>query len=83
MPLIYLEYKASTPIDPADAAAMWPFLDEGVGDPSSGHWASTPAKTALEQARAQIAALLGSEPDKIVFTSGGSEDNNFAIKGTF
>jgi cysteine desulfurase len=82
-PPIYLDYNASTPIDPAVAAAMRPFLDEAFGNPSSGHWASVPAKTALEQARAQVAALLGAAPDEIVFTSGGSEANNLAIKGTF
>jgi len=80
---IYLDYNASTPIDPTVAAAMRPFLDEAFGNPSSGHWASRPAKAALEQARAQVAALLGSAPDEIVFTSGGSEANNLAIKGTF
>ena len=81
--MIYLDYNASTPIDPAVAAAMRPFLDEAFGNPSSGHWASTPAKAALEQARGQVAALLGAEPHEIVFTSGGSEANNLAIKGTF
>ncbi|WP_246250189.1 cysteine desulfurase family protein [Bradyrhizobium cajani] len=80
---IYLDYNASTPIDPAVAAAMRPFLDEAFGNPSSGHWASIPAKVALEQARGQVAALLGAAPDEIVFTSGGSEANNLAIKGTF
>ncbi|WP_247301663.1 cysteine desulfurase family protein [Bradyrhizobium sp. 179] len=80
---IYLDYNASTPIDPAVAAAIRPFLDEAFGNPSSGHWASIPAKAALEQARGQVAALLGAAPDEIVFTSGGSEANNLAIKGTF
>ena len=83
MPPIYLDYNASTPIDPAVAAAMRPFLDEAFGNPSSGHWASTPAKAALENARGQVAALLGCAPEEIVFTSGGSEANNLAIKGTF
>jgi cysteine desulfurase len=83
MPPIYLDYNASTPIDPAVAAAMRPFLDEDFGNPSSGHWASTPAKSALEKARGQIASLLGSAPEEIVFTSDGSEANNLAIKGTF
>ena len=50
--MIYLDYNASTPIDPAVAAAMRPFLDEAFGNPSSGHWASVPAKSALENARA-------------------------------
>ena len=80
---IYLDYNASTPIDPAVASAMRPFLDGAFGNPSSGHWASTPAKAALENARGQVAALLGCAPDEIVFTSGGSEANNLAIKGTF
>jgi cysteine desulfurase len=80
---IYLDYNASTPIDPAVAEAMRPFLDEAFGNPSSGHWASLPAKAALEQARGQVAAQLGAAPDEIVFTSGGSEANNLAIKGTF
>ena len=83
MAQIYLDYNASTPIDPAVAAAMRPFLDGAFGNPSSGHWASAPAKTALDQARAQVAALLDSAPEEIVFTSGGSEANNLAIKGTF
>jgi cysteine desulfurase len=79
----YLDYNASTPIDPAVAAAMRPFLDEAFGNPSSGHWASTPAKAALENARGQVAELLGCGSDEVVFTSGGSEANNLAIKGTY
>jgi cysteine desulfurase len=80
---IYLDYNASTPIDPAVAAAMRPFLDEAFGNPSSEHWAGTPAKAALEKARGQVAVLLGAASNEIVFTSGGSEANNLAIKGTF
>jgi cysteine desulfurase len=78
---IYLDYNASTPIDPAVAAAMRSFLDEHFGNPSSGHWAAVGAKSALEAARSQVASLLGSESDEIVFTSGGTEANNLAIKG--
>jgi cysteine desulfurase len=81
--MVYLDYNASTPIDPAVAAAMRPLLNEAFGNPSSGHWASTPAKTAVEHARGQVAVLLGCAPDEIVFTSGGSEANNLAIKGSF
>jgi len=80
---IYLDYNASTPIDPSVAAAMLPFLSEDYGNPSSGHWASQPAKAALERGRAQVAALLGCETDEIVFTSGGSEANNLALKGVY
>ena len=80
---IYLDYNASTPIDPAVAAAMQPFLDDHYGNPSSGHWAAATAKAALETARGQVAALLGCQSDEIVFTSGGSEANNLALKGVF
>jgi cysteine desulfurase len=80
---IYLDYNASTPIDLAVVAAMRPFLDDHYGNPSSGHWASTGAKVALEAARVRMAALLGCQTDEIVFTSGGSEANNLAIKGVF
>ena len=80
---IYLDYNASTPIDPAVAAAMRPFLEDHYGNPSSGHWAATTAKAALETARGHVAALLGCQDDEVVFTSGGSEANNFALKGAF
>ena len=80
---IYLDYNASTPIDPAVAAIMRPLLESAYGNPSSGHWAGAPAKTALERARSQVAALLGCAADEIVFTSGGSEANNLALKGLF
>ena len=80
---IYLDYNASTPIDPTVAAAMEPFLHGHFGNPSSGHWASVGAKAALEAARGQVAELLGCSQDEIVFTSGGSEANNLALKGAF
>lgn len=83
MPRIYLDYNASTPIDPTVAAAIEPFLNADYGNPSSGHWASLGAKAALERARGQVAALLGCDSAEIVFTSGGSEANNLALKGTF
>jgi len=80
---IYLDYNASTPIDPAVAAVMKPLLADHFGNPSSDHWAAIPAKAALEKARGQIAALLGCEDDEVVFTSGGSEANNLALKGAY
>lgn len=80
---IYLDYNASTPIDPAVTRAMRPYLEDHYGNPSSGHWASTPAKAALESARGYVAALLGCSDGEIVFTSGGSEANNLALKGVF
>ncbi len=82
-PRIYLDYNASTPVDPAVAAAMRPFLADHFGNPSSGHWASIEAKSAIEAARGQVAALLGCRSDEVVFTSGGSEANNLALKGAF
>lgn len=83
MTQIYLDHNASTPIAPSAADAMRPLLATAFGNPSSGHWASQPAKAALERARSQVAALLGAQPDEIIFTSGGSEANNLALKGSF
>jgi cysteine desulfurase len=80
---IYLDYNASTPIVPEVAQAMRPFLKEHFGNPSSTHWAGAPAKEAVATARAQVAELLGCAPAAIVFTSGGSEANNHALKGVF
>jgi len=83
MKQIYLDFNASTPIAPEVAEAMRPFLTGHYGNPSSGHWAGVPAKEAVEKARCQVAALLGCQADEIVFTSGGTEANNHAIKGVF
>jgi len=80
---IYLDYNASTPIAPEAVEAMRPFLTQHYGNPSSLHWAGTPAKDAVERARAQVAALLDCDPTEVVFTSGGSESNNHALKGVF
>jgi cysteine desulfurase len=80
---IYLDYNASTPLAPEVAAAMRPLLSEAFGNPSSTHWAGVPAKAALESARAQVAALLGCEPSEVIFTSGGTEANNAALKGVW
>ena len=80
---VYLDYNASTPIAPEVADAMRVFLGEHFGNPSSLHWAGTPARAAVEKARRQVALLLGCSSEEIVFTSGGSEANNHAIKGAF
>jgi len=80
---VYLDFNASTPLEPEVVEAMRPFLTEHFGNPSSQHWAGAPAKAAVERARAQVAALLGCDPGEIVFTSGGSESNNHALKGIF
>jgi cysteine desulfurase len=83
MASIYLDYNASTPIAPEVAAAMRSFLDGAYGNPSSGHWASVSARTALDSARGDVASFLGCAPDEVVFTSGASEANNLALKGLF
>ena len=80
---IYLDFNASTPIAPDAVEAMRPFLTDYYGNPSSLHWAGMPAKDAVEKARGQVAGLLGCDPTEMVFTSGGSESNNHAIKGVF
>ena len=83
MKKIYLDYNASTPISTEAAEAMRPFLGDHYGNPSSLHWAGAPAKEAVEKARTHVAGLLGCEADEVVFTSGGSESNNHALKGAF
>ena len=80
---IYLDFNASTPVAPEVAAVMKSLLEEPYGNPSSGHWAGTPAKEAVEKARLQVAQLVGVKANEIVFTSGGSEANNHALKGVF
>jgi cysteine desulfurase NifS/selenium donor protein len=80
--VIYLDYNATTPIAPEVAAAMRPFLEGHFGNPSSSHRFGIEARRAVEQARRQIADLLGCHPDEIIFTSGGTESNNAAIKGS-
>ncbi len=83
MQRIYLDYNASTPIAPQVAEVMHRMTGEAFGNPSSNHWAGRPARAAVETARGQVATLLGCSPEEIVFTSGGSEANNFALKGLF
>jgi cysteine desulfurase NifS/selenium donor protein len=81
MESIYLDYNATTPIDPRVADVMRPFLEELFGNPSSIHAEGIKAKEAVENARKQVALMLNCHSDEIVFTSGGTESNNFAIKG--
>src|SRR3990170_2956794 len=81
MKKVYLDYNATTPIDPRVFEAMIPYMKEEFGNPSSIHSYGRAGKAALDNSREQIAELLGARPKEIVFTSGGSESNNFAIKG--
>ncbi len=78
---IYFDYNATTPIDPRVAEAMRPHLMEHFGNPSSSHTYGVTTRKAVEKARKQIAALLHCTTDEIIFTSGGTESNNYAVKG--
>ena len=78
---IYLDYNATTPVDPRVAEAMIPFLREHFGNPSSGHILGQRTRAAVEKARGQVADFLGADPGGIIFTSGGTEANNHAIIG--
>ena len=78
---IYLDYNASTPIDPRVASVMSEAVESAFGNPSSTHWAGAPAHALVETARQQVADLLGCSSNEIVFTSGGSESNNLALMG--
>lgn len=78
---IYVDYNATTPVDPRVLDAMLPYFCDRFGNPSSSHAYGVEAHVAVEKARHQVATLLGCEPDEIIFTSGGSEANNLAIKG--
>jgi cysteine desulfurase len=79
---IYLDYNATTPHDPEVIAAMRPYLEKHFGNPSSSHWYGQKTKEAVQTARSQVAFLIGSKPEEIIFTSGGTESNNHAITGT-
>jgi cysteine desulfurase len=79
---IYMDYSATTPVDPRVAAAMIPYLTEKFGNPASrSHSFGWVADEAVEQARDQVAALVNADPKEIVWTSGATESNNLAIKG--
>jgi cysteine desulfurase len=77
----YLDHAASTPMRPEAVAAMLPFLSDHPGNPSGGHAVARAAKTALEEAREVVAEILGCAPGEVVFTGGGTEADNRAIKG--
>lgn len=82
MRTIYLDYNATTPLDPAVREAMLPYLDEVWGNPSSIHHIGQRARAALDDARDRTARLLKCKPSEVIFTSGGTESNNLAILGT-
>lgn len=78
---IYLDYNATTPLDPMVSGAMKPFLEGMFGNPSSLHDFGRIAAQAVIQARKQVASMLNCIPDEVVFSGGGTESNNYAIKG--
>ncbi len=82
MKCIYLDYNATTPVDPVVLHAMLPCLTDRFGNPSSSHEFGRVGRAAVELAREQLSALFGVAQDEILFTSGGTESNNMAIKGT-
>ncbi|MBB5173298.1 cysteine desulfurase family protein [Texcoconibacillus texcoconensis] len=83
MERIYLDYNASTPLKEEVIRAMEPFIYDHFGNPSASHWAANKASSSLEQARHQVAQSIGAQTEEVIFTSGGSEANNFALKGVF
>jgi cysteine desulfurase len=79
---IYLDYAATTPVDPAVLEAMAPYFTANFGNPSSIHWFGRETRKAIEEARAVVASAIGAEaPQEIVFTGSGSESDNMAIRG--
>ena len=81
MDRIYLDYAATTPVDPRVLAAMLPYFSETFGNPSSVHRHGQQAEAAVEPAREAVASLLNCRPEEIVFTSCGSESDNLALRG--
>ncbi len=81
MARVYLDHNATTPVDPAAFEEMIPYLRQAYGNPSSGHNFGREARSAVDRARDRLAGLLGCDPGEIVFTGGGTESNNLAIKG--
>lgn len=81
MERIYLDYAATTPLDARVLEAMLPYFSQAFGNPSSVHFYGQQAEGAIEEARERIAALLNAQPQEIIFTSGGSESDNLALRG--
>ncbi|MGN1350354.1 MAG: cysteine desulfurase family protein, partial [Anaerovoracaceae bacterium] len=79
---VYLDYSATTPAKPAVVEEMVPYFTEHFGNPSSIYSTGLEAKDAIEHAREQVAALINAEPKEIIFTSGGTESDNWALIGT-
>ena len=81
MKRIYFDYAATTPVDPEVVKAMLPYFSDVFGNPSSLHYFGRQANNAVESARGIAADFIGAKPEEIIFTSGGTESDNFALKG--
>ena len=78
---IYLDYNATTPVSNLAKAEIARLLELDLGNPSSRHWAGATASEIVELSRIRVASLVGCDPTKLIFTSGGTEANNLAISG--
>jgi cysteine desulfurase len=79
--IVYLDHNATTPLDERVLEVMLPYLREQYGNPSSGHQTGRAARAGIDRAREQVSALVGAHPSQVIFTSGGTEANNLALKG--
>ncbi|MEI6499833.1 MAG: aminotransferase class V-fold PLP-dependent enzyme, partial [Armatimonadota bacterium] len=79
--MIYFDHAATTKVDPEVVDAMLPYFSEYFGNPSSVYQLAGESRSAIDEARAQVAALINADPREIIFTGGGSEADNLAIKG--
>lgn len=80
--MIYMDHSATSPVDPEVLEAMEPYFTDSFGNASTLYSLGREARTAMESARKQVASIIGANPDEIIFTSGGTESDNIAIKGT-
>lgn len=80
-PLVYLDHAATTPLRPEARQAMLPWLGEHFGNPSGSHAVARAARQAIDEARDAVAAVLGCQPNEVVFTGGGTEADNLAVQG--
>ena len=81
MDRIYLDYAATTPLDPQVLEAMSPYFTQIFGNPSSNHYFGQQAEAVLETCRTKVASLLGAQAEDVLFTASGSEGDNLAVKG--
>ena len=81
MEKIYFDHAATTPVDPRVMEKMLPYFTDNFGNPNSQHWFGRRSVTAVDEARDTVASVLGAKPSEIYFTSGGTESDNWALRG--